>query len=119
MQHIKVIQVVQEWEQYASIRFEFVSTGNPLVRIDFIATQGSWSYIGKEVWRIAADKATMNLGWIGVQSSLIAAKERGVILHEFGHTLALMHEHQHPEREGTIRLREKGECFLPHSCLFA
>ena len=111
MQHIKVIQVVQEWEQYANIHFEFVSTGNPLVWIDFIATQGSWSYVGKEVQRIAADKATMNLGWIGDKSSLIAAKERGVIL-------GLMHGHQHPEHEGTIRLREKGECFLPHSCLF-
>lgn len=119
VQHIKVMQVAQEWEQYANIHFDFVSTGNPIVRIDFIATQGSWSYVGKEVLRIAADKATMNLGWIGAKSSLITAEERGVILHEFGHTLGLLHEHQHPEREGTITLREKRECFLSHSCLFA
>lgn len=39
---------------------------------------------------------------MGDQSSLIAVKERGVILRGSGHTLGLMHEHQHTGREGTI-----------------
>jgi hypothetical protein len=36
-------------------------------------------------------KATMNLGWITDYEG-ISDDERGVILHEFGHCLGLLHE---------------------------
>ena len=51
----------------------------------------------------------MNLGWIDDTSIKIAANERGTILHEFGHALGLMHEHQSPARGGTLTLDEDGK----------
>ena len=51
----------------------------------------------------------MNLGWIDDTSVKIAANERGTILHEFGHALGLMHEHQSPARGGTLTLDEDGK----------
>jgi Astacin (Peptidase family M12A) len=44
----------------------------------------------------------MNLGWTGDLEA-----NRGVILHEFGHTLGLLHEHQSPVRGKKITLKEK------------
>ena len=41
----------------------------------------------KTVWGIPLNQATMNLGW----------QDEGVVLHEFGHTLGFIHEHQNPE----------------------
>ncbi|KIJ93251.1 hypothetical protein K443DRAFT_125661, partial [Laccaria amethystina LaAM-08-1] len=105
-QQSKVKTVVQEWEKYANVNLTFVPTGNATIRITFDPKSGSWSYVGKEIDLIDANHPTMNLGWIGGHSTTITAAERGVILHEFGHTLGLMHEHQSPVRDGTITLKE-------------
>ena len=108
IQQNKVKTVVQEWEKYANVKFTFVATGKATIRITFDPASGSWSYVGNEVALIKPNEATMNLGWIGSSSTTITADEKGVILHEFGHTLGLMHEHQSPVRGGTITLKESG-----------
>ena len=108
IQQNKVKTVVQEWEKYANVKFTFVATGKATIRITFDTTSGSWSYVGNEVGLIKPNEATMNLGWIGSSSTTITADEKGVILHEFGHTLGLMHEHQSPVRGGTITLKDSG-----------
>ena len=54
----------------------------------------------------------MNLGWISGESDVISDEERGVILHEFGHTLGLLHEHQSPLRGDKITLKEEGSSFF-------
>jgi hypothetical protein len=61
------------------------------VRITF-TFPGSWSVIGTTCKNIAKDKPTMNFGWL--TSGVADEEARRVILHEFGHALGLVHEHQ-------------------------
>ncbi|KAL8662641.1 MAG: hypothetical protein Q9168_008224 [Polycauliona sp. 1 TL-2023] len=84
-----------EWCQFANLSMNFVDNGDCDILIDFNPTLGSWSYIGTDSGYFANQrKATMNLGWI-----LQDKKDddiRQVILHEFGHALGAMHEHESP-----------------------
>ena len=72
---------------------------NAHVRISFDATAGNWSNIGTDSNRIDQAKASMNLADLSAASfdQVPATQRRGVVLHEFGHALALQHEHQSPE----------------------
>ncbi len=57
------------------------------VRISFDPAQGAWSLIGTDCLSEKSHKEpTMNLGWFDVATTI----------HEFGHTLGLIHEHQNP-----------------------
>jgi len=107
----KVKNTISEWSNYANISFSFVQEGTPQIRIAFDANGGSWSFVGKENNSIASDKPTMNLGWLDGSSDTITADEHGVILHEFGHAIGLLHEHQSPLRGDKITLKEDGSCF--------
>ncbi|KIM38820.1 hypothetical protein M413DRAFT_75568 [Hebeloma cylindrosporum] len=102
----KVRRTIPEWSKYANISFSFQQDGTPQIRIAFDPKQGSWSYVGNENTLIDANKATMNLGWLDGSSDAISDDERGVILHEFGHALGLLHEHQSPLRGDKITLKE-------------
>jgi hypothetical protein len=66
------------------------------VRVAFTPGLGSWSYLGTQCRSIAKEKPTMNFGWIDAGSSEIDV--RSVVLHEFGHALGLIHEHQNPKQ---------------------
>jgi hypothetical protein len=112
IQQNKVKTVVQEWEKYANVKFTFVATGKATIRITFNPSSCSWSYVGNIIALIEPNEATMNLSLIGSSSTTITENERGVILHEFGHTLGLLHEHQSPVRGGTITLKESGTLFI-------
>ncbi len=63
---------------------------------------------GKEALRAGKSEPTMNLGWVTNEAST-SDKERGTILHEFGHALGLLHEHQSPAREDAIVLNDDCE----------
>ena len=84
----RIIEWANMWSQHANIWFEkshiiFCSD----IRIGFDANDGAWSYIGTDCigkWK------TMNLGFI----------DQGTVLHEFGHALGLIHEHQSPASGG-------------------
>jgi hypothetical protein len=85
----------------ARVSFEFLT--NPAVdpksadiRIAFIPGDGSWSYLGTQCRRIPRNEPTMNFGWIDETSS--EQDLRAVVLHEFGHALGLIHEHQNPKK---------------------
>ncbi|WP_316801917.1 M12 family metallopeptidase [Pedobacter nototheniae] len=87
----KVIQFAKEWENYANIKFNFVTNDNTAkIRVSF-ASGGSWSYIGKGTPRSGA---TMNFGWL--KESTADSEYSRVVIHEFGHALGMIHEHQHP-----------------------
>jgi hypothetical protein len=91
----KIIDHANEWLQYANIRFNFVDGENGDIRITTEPGEGSWSYIGTDALLVDADKATMNYGWLTPDTP--DEEYRRVVLHEFGHALGAIHEHQHPE----------------------
>lgn len=64
------------------------------VRITFDSREGAWSYVGKDCLQVESDAATMNLGWLDHPSENGLSNEGSVIVHEFGHVLGLVHEHQ-------------------------
>jgi len=59
-------------------------TQNANVRITFDSKSGSWSTLGTDCLRKIG--ATLNIGWL----------DKSVIIHEFCHTLGMIHEHQNP-----------------------
>ncbi len=63
------------------------------IRIGFDHTDGSWSYLGRDVVDLARDpnERTMNFGW-----DLTTPFGADTALHEIGHTLGFPHEHQNP-----------------------
>ncbi|KAK7676998.1 hypothetical protein QCA50_020027 [Cerrena zonata] len=109
IQQQKVDETIKEWEPYINLHFECVDDSKDTpIRIRFDSGAGSWSYVGTTCEQINDfEKPTMNLGWVDGRNKEISSEERGTILHEFGHVLGLMHEHQSPARSGTITLNEK------------
>lgn len=91
--HTKVEQYAHQWSQYANITFEFGSTPDAEIRISF-QQPGSWSYIGTDCLQIGRSDPTMNFGWLTPTTADMEYSR--VVLHEFGHALGCIHEHQNP-----------------------
>jgi hypothetical protein len=88
-----------EWTRHGNIRFEFVKSGDAEIRIAF-QDDGSWSAVGtdalvQEFFKPA--EATMNYGWLTESST--DEEYSSVVLHEFGHALGCVHEHESPAAE--------------------
>lgn len=81
-----VKQYAVEWSLHANLKFVFVQDSDAEIRIAFNENDGAWSYLGTDCLEIPRDQPTMNLGWL----------DQAVILHEFGHAIACIHEHQNP-----------------------
>lgn len=81
-----VRQFVPEWAQFANLKLNFTTANDAEIRITFDAALGAWSYIGTDSLNIPVGTPTMNLGW----------QDQSVVLHEFGHAIGLIHEHQNP-----------------------
>lgn len=109
----KVRITVGEWQKYANIHFRYLDDPKlSTIRISFVKKDGSWSHIGTEANEVEFLQPTMNLGWLSGLTDTVSDTERGVILHEFGHVLGLLHEHQSPLRGDKIHLKESGTFVL-------
>lgn len=90
----RVMAAAKEWCTCANIKFDFGDHPMAEIRISFFADDGSWSYIGKDALGIPGNKPTMNFGWLRPETD--DQELRRVVLHEFGHALGCIHEHQNP-----------------------
>lgn len=86
-----------QWEEFANLRFKFVTSGAAQIRISFAADPGSWSALGTDALidrffpRFAP---TMNYGWL--EDDTPDVEYTRVVVHEFGHAIGAIHEHQSP-----------------------
>ena len=86
-----VKQFAPQWTQHANLTFVFDDAPAAQIRIAF-NDDGAWSYIGTDALGIASNQPTMNLGW----------QDEGVVLHEFGHMIGMIHEHQNPNGNSIV-----------------
>ncbi len=98
-----VMKVVKEKLEpvVSKLKFEWnVPISESDIRITFNIPGQAWSYIGTQNKLIRQNEETMSLGWIDddTQYDSPVYKNTGVVvLHEFGHMLGMIHEHQNPK----------------------
>jgi len=101
----RVFATAKQWIGPGMAKLELELRNDPNdsdVRIAFKQGNGSWSAIGTTCQLRKKTDATMNFGWLTDGSSDEDVRE--VVLHEFGHALGLIHEHQNPA--GGIKWRK-------------
>ena len=107
----RVAQFANEWMKYANLKFDFgdgaelrTCQGGEAIKIDFVNTGpkiGYWSALGTLSLKV---DHSMNLSFLGDDElprdqkgrQMHETEARRVILHEFGHAIGLVHEHQSP-----------------------
>lgn len=89
----KIIAAAEKWLPYISLKFEFIEGVEGEIRI---ATEGvaNSSFLGTDALDMFPDTPTMNLGIDPEHEDF-----ETVVIHEFGHALGAMHEHQHPKAQ--------------------
>lgn len=87
----KIIDAASQWLPYINLKFEFVDDLQGEIRIATKNNDNS-SMLGTDALLIHPDWPTMNLGVKPEHEDFEV-----IVIHEFGHVLGAMHEHQHPE----------------------
>ncbi|WP_378186130.1 M12 family metallopeptidase [Aquimarina sp. W85] len=95
----KVEQYAKEWEQFANVKLVFLASNSSTtanIKITFkegayANDGGSWSYLGTDSNSYAR---SMHFGWFN--DTTTDSEFSRTTIHEFGHALGLIHEHQNP-----------------------
>ncbi|MFL5738570.1 MAG: M12 family metallopeptidase [Flavisolibacter sp.] len=91
----KVKIYAKVWESFANIKFQFVDdVKDAQVKVGFMPDNTSWSMVGRDVLTNTTGSQTVNFGWF--DNNTTEEEFRRVIVHEFGHVLGYIHEHQSP-----------------------
>jgi len=93
----RVKQFAVQWTSYANLKFQFVSSGPADIRIEFANDNPpqSFSKVGTDALSVQdQNEATMHYGWLFSNTS--DEEYSRTVLHEFGHVMGLVHEHQNP-----------------------
>jgi len=99
-QRRKVEAKAHLWEKYAKLRITFGDDPDAEIRISFQADDGSWSGVGKDCLNAGyfpKYQPTMNFGWL--KDDTDSTEYERVVVHEFGHALGCIHEHQSPSEK--------------------
>lgn len=81
--------IMERIQPLVNIKFKFVdNVETAVIRIAFNELEGAWALVGTDAMsETNPSKPTMNLGWFDVATTI----------HEFGHMLGMIHEHQNPQ----------------------
>jgi hypothetical protein len=90
----RIEKVAREWSKLANVHFDFGNFKMSHIRVSFAPHEGTKSAVGTECLKYPQSKATMNFSWLERTSTEDAI--RRAVLHEFGHALGFLHEHQSP-----------------------
>ncbi len=83
------------WEKVANIHIQFVEDiRQAQIKVGFDTTGGNWSWLGRDVLNNPLSLQTMNFE--NLTDNTEEVEIRGLVLHEFGHALGFIHEHQSP-----------------------
>jgi hypothetical protein len=88
-----IIEGPNGWNRACGVQFRFNDAPNAPVRVTF-ERGSSWSQPGNYGVLGPFDRPTLNLGWFSEKAG--AQERQRIALHEFGHALALQHEHEFP-----------------------
>jgi hypothetical protein len=83
----------QGWGGACGIRWLFDQAEDAQIRVTFEGV-GGWSELGTDARHVRAPAPTMQLGGLTAKSA--DGDLRRMVLHEFGHALSFLHEHQSP-----------------------
>ncbi len=89
----RIAPFADQWSEHANVTFQFGNDPDAEIRISF-QNQGSWSYLGTDALVIPQNQPTMNFGWLTLATP--NDEYQRVVVHEFGHALGCIHEHQNP-----------------------
>jgi hypothetical protein len=79
--------VKERIQPLCDLKFTFVSPGEGMIRVGFDSTAGSWSLLGTDCLSAKQGEKTLNMGWM----------DAATIMHEMGHVLGMIHEHNNPD----------------------
>ena len=91
----RIKNAAETWLEHVNLTFEWISEGESDIRSYLTTGDGSWSYIGTGALKIPQNKPTMQFGWLSEDTSDVELNR--VVIHELGHMLGFIHEHQNPK----------------------